>query len=100
LSNDKAVWLIAGDFFEASVLILPVLEIKVRDETFSPGVSTRFPKNDYAIGISNSWRSENQRIDDTEDGSVRSDTERKSQHGDYSERRLPQKASDAVLKIL
>jgi len=70
LSNDEAVWLIAGDFFKASVLILPVLEIKVRDETFSPGVSTCFPKNDYAIGISNSWRSENQRIDDTEDGSV------------------------------
>ncbi len=87
------------DIFEDSVLLLPVEEVGGRR---APATVTRhvLPKRDESIRFFIGERLEQNRVDDTEDRGVRTDTERERNHSNRAHPRMLQQHPHAIREIL
>src|SRR5688500_17577720 len=88
--------------FERSALLLPIEKVCRGYDILEPGgfSESPLPNHDDALGIRIRERTEQHAIDHTEDGGIRADAERESDHGREGEARFLQQRPHSVPQIL
>jgi hypothetical protein len=82
------------------ILCVPFLEVEVGCGAFISFIFRGSPERDYTFRVNKLRRIENERIDDTEDRSVRTDSQRQRHSCNQREARLLPHATKRLLQVL